>query len=235
MRRLLLIALAVGALVPPVAVYSVSALGAPAADGTLLASVGPGLTISLTTSAGTPVTRLDPGTYDIQIDDRSAEHNFRLFGAGGVNAGTEIEFVGMRTITVTLGNGDFTFVCDAHAYDMLGQFTVGSGGPNPPPPPPGGGGGAGSGKLVGTVGPGATISLRKGATKVKTLKAGSYTITVRDRSPIHDFHLTGPGVNRKTGVGYVGTRTWKVTVRKGLYRFYCDPHERAMRGSFRVP
>ena len=217
-----------------IAVYAVSALGAPTADGTLFALVGPGANISLSTAAGTPVTHLDPGTYDVQIDDRAVEHNFRLFGPGGVNAGTEVAFVGMRTVTVTLTDGEYTFVCDVHPYDMIGQFTVGTGGGgNPPPPPPVGGGGA-TGKLVGTVGPGMTISLTKGGVKVKSLKAGKYTITVRDRSPFHDFHLKGPGVNKKTGVGYRGTQTWTITVRSGRYDFFCDPHQRAMHGSFRV-
>jgi plastocyanin len=233
MRRLLLTGLTVAALAPAVAVYAVSASGAPAADGTLLASVGPGPTISLTTSTGAPVTHLDPGTYDIQIDDRAVEHNFHLFGPGGVSAGTEVEFVGMRTVTVTLGNGEFTYVCDVHPYDMVGQFTVGTGGTTPPPPPPGGGGTGG--KLVGTVGPAAAISLTKGGRKVTTVKAGSYTVTVRDRSVLHDFHLKGPGVDKKTGVAYKGTKTWQIKLRSGLYRFFCDQHRSKMHGSFRVP
>jgi len=234
MRRLLMIALTVAALAPAVAMYAVSALGAPAADGTLLASVGPGQTISLTTSTGAPVTHLDRGTYDIQIDDRSVEHNFHLFGPGGVSAGTEVEFVGMRTVTVRLGNGEFTYVCDVHPYDMVGQFTVGTGGTTPPPPPPGGGGSSG-GKLVGTVGPGAVISLTKGGRKLTRAKAGPYTVMVRDRSAFHDFHLKGPGVDKKTGVAYTGTKTWQVKLRSGLYRFFCDPHRSRMHGSFRVP
>ena len=233
MRRLLLACFAVAALAPGVAIYSVSALGAPAADGKLFATVGPGFTISLTDSAGSPVTRLDPGTYDIEIDDRSVEHNFHLFGPGGVNAGTGVEFVGIRTVTVTLGNGEFTFACDPHAYDMIGRFTVGSG--NATPPPPSGGGGGSGTKLVATVGPKATISLTKGGRKVTKLKPGRYSITVRDRSAFHNFHLKGPGaVNKKTGVAYIGTKTWGVRLRVGLYRYRCDPHQAGMNGSFRV-
>jgi hypothetical protein len=56
-------------------------------------------------------------------------------------------------------------------------------------------------KLTGTVGPGFTITLKKGTAKVKTLKAGSYKITVNDKSTIHDFHLTGPGVNKRERTG----------------------------------
>lgn len=232
MRRLLVTALVAGALVPPIAINAVSALGAPSADGTLLGSVGPGMTISLTTQAGAPVTHLDPGTYDIQISDQSAEHNFHLFGTGNVNVGTDVEFVGVKTVTVTLGDGAYTFVCDVHPYDMVGQFTVGSvTTPPPPPPPPGGGSGGGTGKLVGTVASG--ISLTKGGAKVKTLKAGKYAITVRDRSTHQNFHLKGPGLNKKTGVGYSGTQTWTVTLKSGAYSFWSDANKK-LHGSFSV-
>jgi plastocyanin len=69
---------------------------------------------------------------------------------------------------------------------------------------------------------------------VKGLKAGRYRIVVRDRSAMHNFHLSGPGVNKRTAVGFRGTRTWTVRLRKGRYRFVCDPHAAQMRGSFRV-
>jgi plastocyanin len=89
-------------------------------------------------------------------------------------------------------------------------------------------------KLSGLVGPGFNISLKKGPTKVTTLKAGKYTITVADKSNIHNFHLTGPGVNKKTGVGSTGTTKWTVTLKKGTYKFVCDPHVAVMKGSFKV-
>ncbi len=89
-------------------------------------------------------------------------------------------------------------------------------------------------RLTGTVGPGFTITLKKGAKKVTTLKAGKYTITVRDRSDIHNFHLKGAGVNKDSGVEPVGTKTWTVTLRKGTYVYVCDPHKTTMKGSFKV-
>lgn len=90
-------------------------------------------------------------------------------------------------------------------------------------------------KLVATVGPGFTISLKKAGTKVTKLKAGKYTIVVSDRSGIHNFHLTGPGVNKKTSVGSTSKSTWTVTFQKGkTYRYVCDPHASTMRGSFKV-
>jgi plastocyanin len=90
-------------------------------------------------------------------------------------------------------------------------------------------------KLTGTDGPGFTITLKKGSTKVTQLKAGKYSITINDLSSIHNFHLTGPGVNKKTSVGTTGKTTWTVTFQKGkTYRFVCDPHASVMKGSFKA-
>ena len=96
------------------------------------------------------------------------------------------------------------------------------------------GAGAVTGKLVATDGPGFVISLKQGGKSVKTLKAGTYTITVQDKSNIHDFHLTGPGLNKATSVTAVKTYTWTVTLKKGTYKFVCDPHKTFMKGSFTV-
>jgi plastocyanin len=88
--------------------------------------------------------------------------------------------------------------------------------------------------LKGTDGPGFTITLKKGTTKVTKLKAGKYKIVIRDLSNLHNFHLTGPGLNKKTGVTAKGTFTWTVTLKKGTYKFICDPHAAIMKGSFKV-
>lgn len=89
-------------------------------------------------------------------------------------------------------------------------------------------------KLVGTVGPGFTITLTKAGKKVTTLKPGKVTLVVTDKSTIHNFHLVGPGVKIDSGVGRTGTRTYTITLRAGTYRFRCDPHAFAMKGAFRV-
>ena len=90
-------------------------------------------------------------------------------------------------------------------------------------------------KLVATVGPAFNISLTKGGKKVKTLPAGKYTVTVRDKSNIHNFRLKGPGgVNKATTVSQVTTKTWTVTLKKGTYTFVCDPHASTMKGTFKV-
>jgi plastocyanin len=88
--------------------------------------------------------------------------------------------------------------------------------------------------LNGVDGPGFTISLKKGGKKVTSLKAGKVKIVIKDLSNIHNFHLIGPGVNKKTGVGAQGTFTWTVTLKKGTYKFICDPHAAIMKGSFKV-
>jgi plastocyanin len=90
--------------------------------------------------------------------------------------------------------------------------------------------------LQGSVGPGFTISLTlngKTATKLKT--GVRYRLVINDRSSIHDFHLTGPGMDRMlTSVDFTGTKTFVLTLRKGVYRYFCDPHASVMHGSFRV-
>ena len=88
--------------------------------------------------------------------------------------------------------------------------------------------------LTGTVGPGFTISLTAGGKKVTKLKAGTYTIKVSDKSNIHDFHLTGPGLNKTTSVGGTGTQTWTVKLKPGKYHYQCDPHASFMNGNFTV-
>lgn len=90
-------------------------------------------------------------------------------------------------------------------------------------------------KLTGTVGPGFTITLKKGGKKVKSLKAGKYTFVVSDKSNIHNFHLKGPGVNKQiTSVGFTGKKTVTLKLKKGKYTYVCDPHAGNMRGSFTV-
>jgi len=88
--------------------------------------------------------------------------------------------------------------------------------------------------LVGTVGPGFTITLTKGGKKVTKLTHGTYVFKISDKSNIHNFHLTGPGVNKKSSVGGTGSSTWKLTLKKGTYKFVCDPHATIMKGSFTV-
>jgi plastocyanin len=195
----------------------------------LIAEVGlnDSFQISLRTEAGAAVTDLPAGAYDIEIRDHSDLHNFHLRGPG-VDVSTAVEFVGTQTVQVTLQDKSrYTFLCDVHPTSMRGTFTTGGGPPAPPPKPK-------VKTLTATVGPGRTISLRSGSRRVTRLAAGRYRIVVRDRSAHHNFHLRGPGVNKKTAVGFTGSVTWTVTLRRGSYRFVCDPHAALMKGSFRV-
>ena len=89
-------------------------------------------------------------------------------------------------------------------------------------------------RLDGTVGPGFTITLKMKGNKVTKLKPGKYQIVVKDLSNIHNFHLTGPGLNKDTGVAATGTKTWTVTLRTGTYLYVCDPHASSMNGKFTV-
>jgi plastocyanin len=88
--------------------------------------------------------------------------------------------------------------------------------------------------LVGTDGPGFTITLKKAGTTVKKLKAGTYVIRVSDKSNIHNFHLKGPGVNKLTSVSGTGTKSWTVKLKPGKYTYVCDPHSSTMHGAFTV-
>ena len=93
-------------------------------------------------------------------------------------------------------------------------------------------------KLVGTVGPGFTITLTSGGKKVTKLKAGKYTFVIADKSSIHDFVVEqksgGKWEKQLTSVAFVGKKTVTVTLKKGKWKYYCTPHESAMFGFFSV-
>jgi len=79
------------------------------------------------------------------------------------------------------------------------------------------------------------IEMKNSANRPLTaVKAGTYRIKVEDKASIHNFRLTGPGVNRATSVPSVTETIWTVKLKPGKYTFLCDPHAGQMRGSFRV-
>jgi plastocyanin len=89
--------------------------------------------------------------------------------------------------------------------------------------------------LKGEVGPGYTIEVEKAGKDAKTLKAGTYRIKVEDKSSIHNFHLFGPGLNKKTSVSFSGETTWTIKLKPGKYTYQCDVHlAEGMKGTFRV-
>ena len=83
--------------------------------------------------------------------------------------------------------------------------------------------------LTATVGPGFNISMNK-----KTVTAGTYVIVVHDKSSIHNFHFLGRGVGKTTSVVGIGTSHWTVKLKKGTYKFVCDPHAAIMHGLLKV-
>jgi hypothetical protein len=168
------------------------------------------------------VRNLAPGTYDIAVSDRSAEHNFHLTGPN-IDQMTQVAERQEVTWTATLTDGTFRFVCDAHAAQMRGSFTVGAA---PPPPPP-----AQPARLTGSVGPGRSITVRDSAGRLSTIDAGAVILTISDRTKTHNFHLTGPGLNRKTGVKFRGRVTWRLTLQPGRYTYRSDKSAK-LRGSF---
>jgi hypothetical protein len=91
--------------------------------------------------------------------------------------------------------------------------------------------------LVGTVGPGFTISLKdSGGAAVTHLDPGTYQLVVHDLGDLHNFHLAGGNgaVNAATDIEFVGDQTFTVTFVDGSYSYYCDAHIESMRGSFTV-
>jgi plastocyanin len=89
--------------------------------------------------------------------------------------------------------------------------------------------------LVGEVGPGYTIEVKLNGKDLKTIKAGTYAIKIEDKASIHDFHLMGKGVNKATGISFVGDQTWTIKLKPGTYKYQCDPHASfGMKGSFTV-
>jgi plastocyanin len=198
----------------------------------LVANVGPDMQISLRTAAGAAVTKLDPGTYDIEVTDQSEFHNFELVGPG-VTRLTGIESTGTVTWTVTFGNGTYRFQCGVHSSTMRGTFTAGTVQQSPP-----GKTITAKTKLVLTSGPTELITLKTAAgAVVKQMKVGTYTVTVRDRGATHNARLRGPGYNRVTKpLSYRGTQKWTVALKKtGSLRFLCDPHAiTGMKGSAKI-
>jgi hypothetical protein len=208
-RPLLLVSLVLAAVLLPGAAQSAATATA------LNVTVGPGPSIKVADAAGHTVSQLDPGDYSITIKNVSIEqaHNFHLTGPGVDRA----SLFDNNTVTwdVTFVDGTYKWKCDAHPQ-INGSIHVGA---LPPPPV----------KLTGKVGPQKTISLKKGTTAVKALVAGRYKIAVNDATKADNFHLTGPGVNKKTGVKFKGGASWTLSFKAGKYTFRSDATKKLKR------
>jgi len=213
LRPLLLLPLVLAAVLLPGSAQSAET------SNQLTVTVGPGFSIKVADTNGQTVSNLDPGDYSITIKNLSpaSEHNFHLTGPG-VNMASAFDNVTV-TWNVTLVDGLYKYQCDAHPTIMKGSIRVGP--PPPPPPTPK--------KLTGKVGPAKVISLKKGASAVKSLVAGRYRIAVSDLTKADNFHLSGPGVNKKTGVKFKGSTSWTVTLKPGKYTFRSDATKKLRR------
>ncbi|HEU0246614.1 MAG TPA: plastocyanin/azurin family copper-binding protein [Gaiellaceae bacterium] len=92
------------------------------------------------------------------------------------------------------------------------------------------------GKLVGSVASDDFVITLTGedGSDVTALVHGTYTLQMVDKTNIHNFHLTGPGVDVSTEVGGQSDEEVEVELQAGTYTFVCDPHASTMRGSFEV-
>ena len=92
-------------------------------------------------------------------------------------------------------------------------------------------------QLKGEVYPNALYKIEMENKAGKELRGGEGRhVSHQDRGQGHDPQLppAGPGVNRATSVAGKAETIWTVRLRKGTYRFLCDPHAASMGGSFRV-
>jgi hypothetical protein len=92
--------------------------------------------------------------------------------------------------------------------------------------------------LVGVVGPhdAYRITLTTNGKLVKTLRAGTYTLSVHDDSSIHNYELDGPQGKSWafTSVPFKGVKTVTLKLVAGKYKAYCAPHESVMFQHFTV-
>jgi hypothetical protein len=87
--------------------------------------------------------------------------------------------------------------------------------------------------LSAVVGPGKTIKLTRGGSKVQSLTHGRFKFVVQDKTKKDNFHLTCKGVNKKSGVKTKSRTTWSVTLTKGTCSYKSDASKK-LKGSFKV-
>jgi len=98
-------------------------------------------------------------------------------------------------------------------FAVSGQLLIGvatAGKPRIPAPP----------KLHGRVATSGTTSLDTASgVRVRTVRRGWYTVTIRDDTRKKAFVLQGPGVKRTSGMRFAGIVIWGVHLRPGVYRY----------------
>ena len=89
--------------------------------------------------------------------------------------------------------------------------------------------------LDGTVGPGIRhLPDERRSARDHAARRANTSLNVDDQADIHNFHLTGPGVDVSTDVPFKGKKSFTITLQAGKYHFQCDPHSSAMNGDFTV-
>ena len=91
-------------------------------------------------------------------------------------------------------------------------------------------------KLIGSVASDDfTITLTtEDGSEVTSLPAGDYTLEIVDKTDIHNFHLTGSGVDVMSEVSSQEDEDYDITLVAGSYHYQCDPHSSSMNGDFEV-
>jgi ABC-type Fe3+-hydroxamate transport system substrate-binding protein len=80
--------------------------------------------IALTDESGEPVTTLPAGDYSLTFSDGSSMHNFHMTGPGGVDVSTDVAGTDVSTVSLTLSEGTYEYVCDPHVASMNGSLEV---------------------------------------------------------------------------------------------------------------
>jgi hypothetical protein len=201
---------ALAGLALPAFAFTLTARGS-AEPGRLIATVGPDFTIRIDDANGQRVSSVPEGAYTLLVRDLSSEHNFVLADKPAglkLRIDSGVEFVGEKTFEIQLERGAYGFACSPHWQFMNGTLTVFPAPVTTPKPLP---------RLKVGVAAGGTAYAPRAA------KPGRYRLVVRDRSKRHNFHLAGPGVNRRTGIAFTGTTSWTLRLGRGTYRYGSDP------------
>jgi len=99
--------------------------GPPQHPNALVGTVGQNdaFTIALTDDAGAAISNLAAGSYKLTVHDDSGIHNFHIKGSG-VDDATSIAKAEVKTYSLSLSPGTYTFLCDSHPTQMKGSFKV---------------------------------------------------------------------------------------------------------------
>ena len=195
--------------------FTVGTPSGPPDPNRLTGIVGPDFTITLVDADFAPVTTLPAGRYSIAVEDTSDVHNFHL-GGPGFTKPTGIDFVGHETWEANLSPGSYTVQCDPHFQVMRFSFQV-----------------TGTSRKPKTRVLNAAVSSRGRVSLTPTAtRAGAVRLVVHDNSRAANFHLRGPSVNRKTGLGFRGTTSWRLVLKPATYRYGSD--RSGLRGRLKV-